>query len=587
MEPHGNGIALKSKRFSTRIFLLIGGIAGIPLLLFGAITFNSSIRAMKTAAKEGIFQVAKQVAERVNENITTYIQLTEGLAETVQRPFLDKETKETLLNGYTLRFPEIKRAGIISRKNEILISSDSSWTTLDPDASLRIWKTLLGQTKVSGLVRREGFLPTVQLARRLTSGEILLVEISIAHIWRMVDNISVGKTGRALLIDSKGFVIAHASDRGKKYILGQLENHSRADSALYPKPGTVSEYINALSDPVIGAMQVIPILGWQVVVEQDQKEAYAALSSLIILLSALALFLILLVIFLSTRGSRMVARPIETLVQATREVAQGNLTIQVPVTGSDERAQLAEALNKMIKDLEKLHGEIAQKERMSVIGRIASELIHDLRHPVRNIQNAAFLLKSRGDEYEVREMFQRVTQREFQGLNRFLANLEQLISEPQLRFTRVNLNEEITALMESLRATADQKSLKLKFHENRKEIYCTTDRFALQRILQNLLGNAMEATSRGGTVDIDLSQNQEIKITISDSGPGIPKEKLPTLFSALQTTKRRGIGLGLAISKKLIEELGGKIEAGNQKTGGAIFSITLKNKDPNTKHTNT
>jgi signal transduction histidine kinase len=268
-------------------------------------------------------------------------------------------------------------------------------------------------------------------------------------------------------------------------------------------------------------------------------------------------------------------RPIERLVAATKEVAKGNLSIEVPVTGSDERAQLTRAFNTMIRELAEMHRQIARRERMTVVGEVASELIHDLRHPIRNIENAASLLTSRGHDEEVREMFERVTKREFTGLNRFLENLEQLVAEPVIQTADVDVVQEVKALVESTRTSPTASQLQWVVQSTNGAAVARADRFALQRVLQNLVTNAVEAASPSGSVEIEIDAAEDIGIRIANTGALIPEERLAMLFDMLKTTKRRGIGLGLAICKKLVTAMGGTIQASNRESGGVVFSVRL------------
>jgi C4-dicarboxylate-specific signal transduction histidine kinase len=214
---------------------------------------------------------------------------------------------------------------------------------------------------------------------------------------------------------------------------------------------------------------------------------------------------------------------------------------------------------------------------MGVIGQIAGELVHDLRHPVRNIENAAHLLNSRGDEVAVREMFQRVTQREFEGLNRFLHNLEQLISEPAESSAEVDVAGEILTLVETLKNGPEGQKIRWNLDLDSKPLTVAGDKFALRRVFQNLLRNALEASASGSAIAIHAGvDGNSVGIQIDDQGPGIPEDRLASLFDTFKTTKRRGIGLGLAICKKLVTEMGGEIRASNRPEGGARFTIVLR-----------
>ncbi len=566
---------MKPDRLSSRLFWIVAALAMFPLGFLAFVATRGLFQATERMAKDSLQQLADQVSNRIDEMIFSQAQIVDGLAETISRPQLTQEMFRSLLDGYTLRFPELKRAGLVNLQGKLSISNDPSWNKPIESLLLSIKNTAIGQTVVSDFTWVNGFLPTLYLIHRLDPENSLLAEMNIAKLWQVIENIAIGKTGRTFVVDRTGQIIAHSSPEGKRYILEQTKSFFTESMPLNKEGISIAKYKNIFGVPVLGAIKSIRSLTWKVIIEQDRSEIYAASWSLSLLLGVLFCFLIALIAVVGNQTSRKVTRPLEDLVVATKKVAKGDFSVALPVHGRDERAQLTSAFNQMVQELVRLHSEITQRERMSVIGRIASELIHDLRHPIRNIENAAGLLHSRGNDSEVRQMFSRVTAREFQGLNRFLQQLEQLISDPALDFTKVDIGSEIHSLIETFQTFPEGSKIRWLFPNEDVPIVAYTDRFVLRRILQNVLRNAMEATPSHGTIRISAQQTSIVTIEIVDSGPGIPEDRLRTLFDALRTTKRRGLGLGLAISKKLIDQLGGEILAANNKEEGAIIKITL------------
>ncbi|HLG20240.1 MAG TPA: sensor histidine kinase [Bdellovibrionota bacterium] len=563
------------KHLSTRLFWLVGSIAVVPLASILFLAVRGSIVATEQTAKEGLQEVANQTAGRMEEIVASHVRVLEGLAETMGRAIVDRTARQSLLDGYTLRFPELKRVVVVNSKKEVIAGSDPTWTPSTVSGLPVPMDLSPRETRISDLIWKGGLMPTIQLTHRLNDDELLLAEINIAKLWELVESIRIGDSGRLLLLDRNHHVIAHGAPQGKKFILDQMDSHEPT-TIPYPSADSTAQYRNLIGVPVVAAAQTIRSLDWKVVIEQDQAEAFAAshwLSRLLLLSGGL---LVILIAFAGTRFSRKMTRPLEELVEATKEVAKGNLSIQVNVVGNDERAHLAEAFNQMVGDLRQLHELIAQRERMAVIGRIAGELVHDLRHPVRNIENAAHLINSRGDEPAVREMFQRVTLREFEGLNRFLQNLETLISEPVLQPVELDVAAELRSIVEALQNSTEGNTIRWDLPKSELSLHAVADRFALRRVLQNLLRNAVEASPEGETIRVGVTvEGNRIAVHVQDQGPGIPADRVASLFDALRTTKRRGIGLGLAICKKLVTEMGGEIGVSNHGEGGAQFSVSL------------
>jgi signal transduction histidine kinase len=106
------------------------------------------------------------------------------------------------------------------------------------------------------------------------------------------------------------------------------------------------------------------------------------------------------------------------------------------------------------------------------------------------------------------------------------------------------------------------------------------DRFALGRVYRNLITNAIQATAAGGRVSIATARTDgRVEITVADTGSGIPADRLPAIFDDFVTTKRRGLGLGLAISKRIVEQLDGTITVESEVGRGTTFTLRFPVRD--------
>jgi signal transduction histidine kinase len=125
-----------------------------------------------------------------------------------------------------------------------------------------------------------------------------------------------------------------------------------------------------------------------------------------------------------------------------------------------------------------------------------------------------------------------------------------------------------------MQTTAERAGVALQAECGFGPVYIEGDLFALNRVYRNLLINAFQATAPGGQVQVrTMRQQEEAIIEIADTGCGIPPERLETIFDDFVTTKRRGLGLGLAISKKVVEQLGGTIAVTSEVGHGTTFTL--------------
>jgi signal transduction histidine kinase len=222
-----------------------------------------------------------------------------------------------------------------------------------------------------------------------------------------------------------------------------------------------------------------------------------------------------------------------------------------------------------------------------VFGRIAAGLAHDLRHPILNIENNSRLLLKRADEAESRERFVRIIARELAEIHRFLDDLHDVAHPIPLQAVRLDLRREVAGVVELFEEETAKQGVKICCHLGEAAIPVWADKFALGRVVKNLIRNAMEAMPSGGTLTIGVagadfpdqaqfSGQDVVSLTVADTGCGIPPERLPLLFSDFVTTKRRGLGLGLAIAKKILEELGGTLTVRSVVGHGSVFTLTLR-----------
>jgi signal transduction histidine kinase len=266
--------------------------------------------------------------------------------------------------------------------------------------------------------------------------------------------------------------------------------------------------------------------------------------------------------------------PILALTRGTRALAEGKLDQRVTVESSDEIGQLGLAFNNMADKLVELQEDVRKKERQALFGRISIGLVHDLSHPIQNIGNSCKLIVKMFDDLEYRENFKRTIERELAQVKRVLDDLRNVARPMPLSRFPLDVNKTILDLIESMQATAESAGLKIETHLVFGPIFVEGDLFALNRVYRNLIMNALQATPPKGEVTVSTFREADsVIIKIADTGYGIPKERLDTIFDDFVTTKRRGLGLGLAISKKIVEQLGGTIAVESAVGVGSTFTL--------------
>src|SRR4029079_9560041 len=135
----------------------------------------------------------------------------------------------------------------------------------------------------------------------------------------------------------------------------------------------------------------------------------------------------------------------------------------------------------------------------------------------------------------------------------------------------------VADLVDSMMTTSANAGITMAIELAPEEIFIEGDLFALHRIYRNLITNAVQATPPRGRILVrTLKQPTHVVIEVADTGCGIPAERLETIFDDFVTTKRRGLGLGLAISKKVVEQMGGTITVASEVGRGSTFTLRFR-----------
>ena len=209
-----------------------------------------------------------------------------------------------------------------------------------------------------------------------------------------------------------------------------------------------------------------------------------------------------------------------------------------------------------------------------MFGRIAAGLVHDLSHPIQNIGNSCKLILKMWEDAEYRDTFRRMVEREMQIVKRVIEDLQNIAKPIPLERFPIELNRSVGDAIESMQALAETAGITLRAEVTTEPLYIEGDVFALGRVYRNLVVNAIQATAPGGLVVVSTAHQQErVQIRVRDTGCGIPADRLRHVFEDFVTTKRRGLGLGLAIARKIVEQLGGRISVVSDVGKGTTFTL--------------
>jgi two-component system sensor histidine kinase HydH len=224
--------------------------------------------------------------------------------------------------------------------------------------------------------------------------------------------------------------------------------------------------------------------------------------------------------------------------------------------------------------LVELQDEIRKQERQVMFGRTAAGLVHDLSHPIMTIGNSCKLMQRLYDDLDYRQTFAVTVNRELANVKRVLEDLRNVANPVPLTRFPVNVNDAVREAVEAVAGAAEAAEVGLETDLAHHPVLIEGDLFALGRVFRNLAVNAIQATPRGGTISLSTAADGgTVRVTVRDTGTGIEADRLPRIFEDFVTTKKHGLGLGLAISRKIVEGLGGRISVSSQVGRGTTFVL--------------
>jgi len=317
--------------------------------------------------------------------------------------------------------------------------------------------------------------------------------------------------------------------------------------------------------------------------ETDYKKEL--FTKLMIVLSLFIVVLIIIILLFGRVTYKKIILPLKELNKGIQNVINGEYTENLDFKGNSEFTQLRDAFNYMIK---KLHMAESENKKISESKkRLLLDISHDLRTPITTIQGYTNALCN--DMVAEEEKKKKYLSYIYEKSKHVTDLIEMLFKYSKLESSVYDLNMEMDNLCEFLRNVVigfygelNNKGFDLDIDIPDEKIFCNFDKIELERAISNIIGNIIKYNPPHTNLFVHLKQdNEDIKIVIGDDGVGISKDIQDKIFNALVRGDRArktdgGLGLGLAITKKIIELHGGTINLESEEGEGSIFTINLK-----------
>lgn len=297
-----------------------------------------------------------------------------------------------------------------------------------------------------------------------------------------------------------------------------------------------------------------------------------------------ALVTVALTIFINPVTSYLIVRRLERLIETLTAAQSGDLAVRARDKSRDEIGRLSRSINRMIEHISSEHD-----KRVKSLGNLAAGVAHEIRNPLNSmaitIQYLKDVIAEISDDKSKDQNLKTDAQEcldimsyQVKELDRIVEEFLQLSRPMSINFKITNLNDFISNFIPNFSSTFEVNNIKLICSYSNNPVFAKIDRDKLGQAISNIVINAVQAMPKGGELYISVRENSETNkamIEIKDTGVGISQENIDRLFEPYFTTKPDGLGLGLAITHRIVEAHGGEIKVNSEEGQGATFSISL------------
>ncbi|MBV9861691.1 MAG: sensor histidine kinase [Alphaproteobacteria bacterium] len=486
--------------------------------------------------------------------------------------------------------------GEVERYMPGFADAGSPHITLKPQLIAEFRDQLKGdQIVITDLRRDPAGHPAFFLLKALPDGRIAYGVIGTNYLIQLQQQIAFGSRGHAAVIDPKGKIIAHPF---KNWIEEEFDISKTppAQAIMAGKTGVMQFYSPAFKANMITAYTPVPETHWGVMVPQPMEELYARADEVRAAATAISFLGLLAAALISWSLAKYIARPIQAVGAAAGAVARGNLAARAPdfaMYVPRELHRLSGSFNHMIDEISQKNVELANSAvRAEAANRAKSEFLANMSHELRTPLNAILGFS----EVMRDEVFGKLNQR-YQAyandINNSAAHLIKVITEildlskaeagaitPEKGPVRLPEVFDLAMRLVEQRATQGQLSIEVSV-DSSLERPIDSDQGKITQILLNLLSNAVKFTKPGGAITLSAQLlPQEVRIAVCDNGIGIAEQdllKVMTPFGQVGSAyeAHEGFGLGLPLSKKLAEAIGGTLSLDSVLGQGTVAALHL------------
>ena len=581
------------------LFVAFTVIAAVPVFTLAAWVENHAVRQEVDSATDKHLLVARNLTAAFSRYV---FDLKAGFRLAVSTFYAGEQVEglKDLLTSLEYRHICIVNGttGAIERYMPGLADGDTAPAALPPEklAALRELVAGTDDVVITDLRRDVAGNPAFFILKALPGDRFAYGVIGTQYLIKLQKAIAFGARGHAVVLDPKGRVVAHPIQKwiDTEFDLGKIPP---ALAIMAGKTGVMQFYSPAFKADMITAYTSVPETGWGIMVPQPMDELYARAADVRTAATAISFFGLLAAALLSWLLAKYIARPLQAVGSAAGAIAQGDIAARAPHFSPfvpRELHHLSGSFNHMVDELSRTNSKLADTAvRAEAASRAKSEFLANMSHELRTPLNA-ILGFSEVMRDEVFGPLPNARYKEYANdINTSAAHLVKVITDildlSKAEAGAINLDIAPASVAEAVemavrlveqRAQEGQVAIDIAVDPTLVTQAIETDEGKLTQILLNLLSNAVKFTPPDGHISIAAAKDEEsFIVTIADTGIGIAAhdlEKIMTPFGQVDSAyhAREGFGLGLPLSKKLAEKLGGYLSL--ESTVGRGTTVTLR-----------
>ena len=579
--------------FPLRLKVLITVLAFLMMVVgFITATMADLFHQDKTAyVRDLSASVTSDIKTEVDTILGGYVSATRVLSEVLFAGYIDPDAKQQLIKPLFVAYPEILALVTINERDEpVSIYNASAIREFGIAAEELLEFASLPSADSEDTIGVHGVkLQSGQSAVAITLDHVLLPSgdtrtisaIATPGLFRRA--IERSDAFEAVLIDARGqrVVETRDADMDTRWATATIQNFDN----LQEGASGVTNITDGDIEYFAGAAR-IAVGGVHVVTRISVSAAYLTARQLLSDLIVVGLIIIFIAAISGVAVSRKFTAPLESLSAAVRKVAKGNFDVSVDIKSRDEIGQLSNSFNDMAdelmereRSLKSAQLALVQSEKMAAVGTLSAGLAHEVKNPLSAVLGYAQLSMRKLEQPDVVRQHLETIESETRRCNEIIGNLMQFSRQEKGEFEDLAINEvvEKSAGIVDHQLGLNNVQVALDLAPDIPKLIGNANQ--LQQVLMNLAINAQQAMQPdGGTVDIATSIDEEnVYISVSDTGPGISQEVAEKIFQPFFTTKAagQGTGLGLSVTYGIIRDHHGDIRVEESDGGGARFVIQL------------